>query len=76
MIKKIASIVFISMFLFGFIFSAASAEAASRVRGYTTKRGTYVMPHYRSTRDSYKYNNYSSRYNYNPYTSKKGYKNW
>ena len=74
--KKIISFVFLGIFVFSLFFASASAEAATRVRGYTTGRGTYVMPHYRSTRDSYKFNNYSSKYNYNPYTGKKGYKNW
>ena len=51
-------------------------DAATRVRGYTTKRGTYVAPHYRSNSNSRKYDNYSSRGNYNPYTGKKGYKSF
>ena len=55
--------------------SVNSVEAVSRVRGYYKKStGNYVMPHYRSTKNSYKNDNYSTKGNYNPYTGKKGYK--
>lgn len=47
-------------------------DAASRVRGYTKKNGTYVQPHYKSSPDKSKFNNYSTKGNYNPYTGKKG----
>ncbi len=51
-----------------------SASAATRVRGYYNRsRNTYVQPHYRSSADSSRYNNYSTRGNINPYTGKKGY---
>ena len=53
-----------------------SVDAASRVRGYTRKStGTYVQSHYKSPRDSSRFNNYSTKGNYNPYTGKKGYVN-
>lgn len=57
-------------------FNTSQAEAVTRVSGYTTKRGTYVAPSYRSSPNKVKYDNYSSKGNYNPYTGKKGYKNW
>lgn len=47
--------------------------SAQRVNGYMRSNGTYVAPHYRSSSDSYKFNNYSTRGNVNPYTGKKGY---
>lgn len=50
--------------------------ARASVRGYYRSSGTYVAPHYRSSPDSYRSNNYSSRGNYNPYTGKKGYVRW
>lgn len=53
----------------------SSVFAAQRVNGYTTRNGTYVAPHYRSTSDGNRYNNYSTRGNYNPYTGAKGYTN-
>jgi len=52
------------------------ANAVVRVRGYFRRNGTYVMPHYRSNPDRYKWNNWSSWGNYNPYTGKRGYKSW
>lgn len=51
------------------------AEAStSRVRGYTKRNGSYVAPHYKSSPNSSKWDNWSSKGNYNPYTGKKGYK--
>lgn len=52
---------------------ASAAEAGGvRVRGYTRKDGTYVAPHYRSSPNSSKSDNYSTRGNYNPYTGALG----
>ena len=48
-------------------------SAASRVSGYTTKRGTYVQSYYRSSPNNTKLDNYSTKGNYNPYTGKSGY---
>lgn len=45
---------------------------ATRVRSYTTKRGTYVPSHYRTARDGAKSNNWSTKGNSNPYTGKRG----
>lgn len=56
-------------------FSINQADAATRVSGYTTKRGTYVQPYYKSTPNKTKIDNYSTKGNYNPYTGKKGYTN-
>lgn len=49
------------------------AEAATRVRSYYKKSGTYVPSHYRSDRNYIKTDNYSHHGNTNPYTGKKGY---
>ncbi len=47
------------------------------VKGYyKPSSGVYVMPSYRTSPNSYKFDNYSSRGNYNPYSGKKGYKSW
>ena len=45
-----------------------------RVGGYTTRRGTYVAPHYRTRADSTRSNNWSHSGNVNPMTGKRGYK--
>lgn len=51
---------------------AASAVGQVRVRGYVRKDGTYVAPHYRSSPNDTKADNYSALGNYNPYTRKPG----
>ncbi len=49
-----------------------SKSGSTSVGGYTTKNGTYVSPHQRSTPDSNPKNNWSTKGNVNPYTGKKG----
>lgn len=51
---------------------ATSAVADQYVRGHTRSNGTYVAPHYRSSPNSSRYDNYSSQGNYNPYTGQQG----
>lgn len=46
-----------------------------RVRGYTRKDGTYVQPHYRSSPNSSRLDNWSTRGNVNPYTGQAGTQN-
>lgn len=72
--KKFTAALLIFVSTFGFLITAA--EAATRVKGYTTKRGTYVQSYYRSNSNSSKWDNYSTKGNYNPYTGKKGYKRY
>lgn len=43
------------------------------VRGHVRKDGTYVEPHYRSSPNQYRFDNYSSSGNSNPYTGQRGY---
>ena len=57
------------------IASTGAALADTYVNGYTRRDGTYVQPHYRSSPDSYRFNNYSSQGNVNPYTGQRGYSN-
>jgi len=46
---------------------------ASHVRGYVRhSTGRYVAPHYRSTPDHMRMNNYSAKGNVNPFTGKEG----
>lgn len=42
------------------------------VRGYTRKDGTYVKPHYRTSPNSTRNDNYSTKGNINPYTGEYG----
>lgn len=55
--------------------ASGSASAQVYVHGYTTKNGTYVAPHYRSSPDRNPYNNWSTVGNVNPYTGQLGTKN-
>lgn len=48
------------------------AEASKRVRSYTTRRGTRVESHRRSSADGRRSNNWSSKGSSNPYTGKRG----
>ncbi len=65
--KAIAIIVCLYMLLI-----SSEADAARRTKGYVTKSGTYVAPHYSSTPNSTKLDNYSTKGNTNPYTGKRG----
>jgi hypothetical protein len=68
--KKISLLLFSMMLMLSFL--SVSASAKERVSGYHKKNGTYVQPHYRSSPNSSKLDNWSSSGNYNPYTGKKG----
>jgi len=68
--KKV--LVFGLLILFGFGLFASSVDALVRVKGYTTKRGTYVAPTYRTSPNKIKIDNYSTKGNYNPFSGKKG----
>lgn len=54
------------------LFVSVAEARGVRVRGYTRKDGTYVAPHYRSSPNTSRSDNYSTRGNYNPYTGKSG----
>jgi len=58
---------------FGLLFlTATNVYADTYVRGYTKNNGTYVAPHYRSSPNSTKSDNWSTRGNVNPYTGSIG----
>lgn len=66
----------ISIAAIALIFASTAADASGvRVRGYTTRRGTYVAPSHRTSPDHTRTNNWSSRPNVNPYTGRVGTKN-
>ncbi len=69
--KKLLINLLLGIFVFS-ILTPISVEAASRVKGYTKKNGAYVAPHYRSSPNKSKFDNFSTKGNYNPYTGKKG----
>ena len=51
---------------------SVNAMADQYVRGYTKSNGTYVQPHYRSSPNSTKLDNYSTQGNTNPYIGERG----
>ncbi|MFZ2303294.1 MAG: hypothetical protein WAV98_00705 [Minisyncoccia bacterium] len=58
----------------GFLSFAVMVEAKTvRVKGYVKpSTGTYVAPHYKTSPNRTKADNYSTKGNYNPYSGKKG----
>lgn len=69
--RKLLLILIAGVFVFS-IFTPTTAEAASRVRGYIKKNGTYVAPHYKTPPNKSKFDNFSTKGNINPFTGKKG----
>ena len=73
-IKKILTTILLLIITSLSFFSVA--DAYSSVRGYyKPSTGRYIMPHYRTSPNRTKWDNWSTKGNYNPYTGKKGYKN-
>jgi hypothetical protein len=65
--------IFASLIAFGLLLAPTLAAAQQvHVRGYVKKDGTYVQPHVRTSPNSTKADNYSSKGNVNPYTGKRG----
>lgn len=62
----------ITLFLIFSFFTVSNAEALQRVKGYTTKKGTYVAPHLKSSPNKSRFDNFSTKGNINPFTGKKG----
>jgi len=64
----------VTVLLIGLLSFSASAEArVTRVRGYLKpSTGRYVAPHYKTTPNRTKFDNFSTKGNYNPHTGKKG----
>lgn len=67
--KKIMPILLISLLLM-----TSTVFGITHVKSYVTKRGTYVAPHYKTTSNRTKIDNWSTKGNTNPFTGKKGYK--
>ncbi|MFA5168531.1 MAG: hypothetical protein WC530_08385 [Candidatus Omnitrophota bacterium] len=68
--KKIIPFLILALFAF-----QQSSFAYRSTRGYVKRSsGTYVAPHYSSTPNRIKADNWSAKGNVNPFTGKKGYK--
>jgi hypothetical protein len=72
--KTITTLGIVSVLSLGLATSVVFAGTV-RVKGYTKSNGTYVAPTYRTSPNSYKYDNYSTKGNYNPYSGRVGTKN-
>lgn len=71
--KKIFVIIFALLMLLSFSFSNIVEARTIRVRGYyKPSTGRYVMPHYRTSPNRIKWDNWSTKGNINPFTGKKG----
>ena len=63
------------IFLF-FIVGISFLFSGVHVNGYYRSNGTYVQPHYRSSPNGTKSDNWSTKGNINPYTGKEGTKTY
>lgn len=72
--KNTKKLLIVLLLLIGVVSFSASAEArTTRVRGYyKSSTGSYVAPHYKTTPNRSKFDNFSAKGNYNPYNGKKG----
>lgn len=64
-----------NLLIIGLLFISYASISQTKVKGYINKSGDYISPHYRSSPNSTKYDNYSTKGNVNPYTGKLGTKN-
>lgn len=72
--KKILIITILFLGLLSF--STQSEARTTRVKGYyKPSTGRYVAPHYKTTPNRSKFDNFSTKGNYNPYTGKAGTRN-
>ena len=63
----------VALFIGVLSFSASVEARTTRVGGYyKPSTGRYVAPHYKTTPNYSKFDNFSTKGNYNPYTGKKG----
>lgn len=76
--KNIYFLVLGFVFLLALAFPGTSIEARTvKVKSYyKPSTGTYINSYYRTSPNSYKFDNYSSKGNYNPYTGKVGTKSY
>jgi len=51
----------------GGLYGTGSNSSSHAVRGYTTRSGTYVAPHYQTNPNNTQLDNYGTRGNYNPH---------
>lgn len=69
--KKIIILTILTLFTISLL-TIESFAKSTRAKGYTKKSGKYVAPHYKTTPNKTKTDNYSTKGNVNPYTGKEG----
>ena len=52
--------ILVALCTFAFLYASMPVDADTRVRGYHRSDGTYVKPHYRSSPNQYKNDNWLS----------------
>lgn len=60
------------IFLAVLVAAPVLASPSTRVKSYTTKKGTLVPPRHRTKANKTKLDNYGTKGNTNPFTGKKG----
>jgi len=71
--KKILSIFLASLIMALGIFGFAEAKVIRVKPYYKPSIGKYIQPHYKTSPNKTKLDNYSTKGNINPFTGKKGY---
>ena len=71
--KKFISSILIALILLVGIAGVAEAKTVRVKSYYKPSIGRYVEPHYKTSPNKTRLDNYSTKGNYNPYTGKKGY---
>ncbi|MFA6096842.1 MAG: hypothetical protein WC788_04410 [Candidatus Paceibacterota bacterium] len=71
--KKALSVILVSLIMALSIFSFAEANVIRVKPYYKPSIGRYVQPHYKTSPNKTKFDNYSTKGNFNPFTGKKGY---
>lgn len=68
--KKLFILLTLLLFVIG---GTACFAGNTYVKGYVKRDGTFVAPHFRSSANNTKLDNYSTQGNSNPFTGSKGY---
>lgn len=75
--KKLLTSIFILLTFFLLSGIGEFVEAKVKVRGYfKPSTGKWIEPHFRSSPNQYRWDNWSSWGNINPYTGKRGYRTY
>ncbi len=68
--KKILAIIILTLFLLSGVVEFVDANV--RVRGHFRRDGSWVAPHFRSSPNRNRWDNWSTRDNFNPFTGREG----